>query len=45
MIDGGVLTVWAGLGAGLLGGLTTLAAFLAVSRLLRSPEMREVLTR
>lgn len=45
MIDGGDLTVWAGLGAGLLGGLTTLAAFLAVSRLLRSPEMREVLTR
>ena len=35
----GVLTVWAGLGVGLVGGLTALAAFLLVAYLLRSPEL------
>lgn len=37
------MTVLAGLAVALIGGLTTLAAFLGVSVLLRSPEMREVL--
>ncbi|HEX6220607.1 MAG TPA: murein biosynthesis protein MurJ, partial [Acidimicrobiia bacterium] len=39
----GDLGVWSALGIGLVGGLTTLAAFLAISALLRAPEMREVL--
>ena len=33
------LTVWGGLGAALVGGLTALAAFLVVSLLLRAPEL------
>lgn len=39
------MTVLSGLGVGLLGGLTALAAYLGSSALLRSPEMREVLGR
>jgi putative peptidoglycan lipid II flippase len=39
------MTVLAGLGVGLLGAVTTLAAFLGVSALMRSPEMSEVLAR
>jgi putative peptidoglycan lipid II flippase len=39
------LTFWMGLGAALVGGLTTLAAFLGVARLLRSPELREITRR
>lgn len=38
------MTVLAGIGIGLLGGLTTLAAYLGISALVRSPEMGEVLT-
>lgn len=45
ILDENAVSLWQALGAGSLGGLTTLAAFLAVSRLLRSPEMTEVLTR
>lgn len=45
MIGDGLITVLSGLGVGLVAGVTTLAAFLGVSRLLRSPEMREVLRR
>lgn len=41
----GDVGAWAALGIGLAGGLTTLAAFLAISALLRAPEMREVLGR
>ncbi|MCH8972236.1 MAG: hypothetical protein IH918_09185 [Acidobacteria bacterium] len=36
------LTFWMGLGAALVGGLTTLAVFLGVALLLRSPELREI---
>jgi peptidoglycan biosynthesis protein MviN/MurJ (putative lipid II flippase) len=36
------LTFWTGLGAAVLGGFTTLAAFLGVALLLRSPELREI---
>jgi hypothetical protein len=39
------LTIWMSLGAALVGGLTTLAAFLGVARLLRSPELREITRR
>lgn len=39
------LTFLTALWVGLLGGVTTLAAFLGVSALFRSPEMREVLKR
>jgi putative peptidoglycan lipid II flippase len=38
----GALTMIEGLGAALVGGLTTLAAFLGVSYLLRSPELGEL---
>lgn len=36
------LTFWTGLGAVVLGGLTTLAVFLGVALLLRSPELSEI---
>lgn len=39
------VTVTSALWIGLVGGVTTLAAFLAMSLLLRAPEMREVLSR
>jgi putative peptidoglycan lipid II flippase len=39
------MTVLGGMGIGLLGGATTLAVFLGVSALLRSPEMSEVFAR
>lgn len=45
MIGDDPITVLSGLGVALVAGLTTLAAFLGVSRLLRSPEMAEVLSR
>jgi putative peptidoglycan lipid II flippase len=38
----GDLTVWAGLGAAVVGGLTALAAFLAAAVLLRAPELGEL---
>ncbi|MGB8362794.1 MAG: murein biosynthesis integral membrane protein MurJ [Acidimicrobiia bacterium] len=41
----GVMTVLGGLGVALVGGLTTLAAFLGLSALFRSPEMGEILAR
>jgi putative peptidoglycan lipid II flippase len=41
----GDLTIWGGLGAAVVGGLTTLAVFLGVAALLRSPELREVTRR
>lgn len=44
-LDERAVSVWEALGAGSLGGLTTLAAFLAVSRLIRSPEMTEIISR
>lgn len=39
------LTFWMGLGAALVGGLTTLAAFLGIALFLRSPELREITRR
>jgi putative peptidoglycan lipid II flippase len=45
ILGDGVITVGSALAAGAVGGLTTLAAFLGVSTLLRSPEMAEVLGR
>lgn len=45
MIGDDTITVLSALGVALVAGLTTLAAFLGVSRLLRSPEMAEVLRR
>lgn len=36
------LSIWAGLGAAVAGGLTTVAAFLLVSLLLRAPELAEL---
>ena len=45
MLGDGVITVGSALAVGAVGGLTTLAAFLGVSTLLRSPEMAEVLGR
>lgn len=45
LLPDGDITIWSALGIGLAGGLTTLAAFLAVSSLLRAPEMRELLRR
>jgi putative peptidoglycan lipid II flippase len=41
----GELTIWTGLGAGLVGGLTALATFLAVAYLLRAPELKEITRR
>jgi putative peptidoglycan lipid II flippase len=41
----GAMTVLGGLGVSLVGGLTTLAAFLGLSALFRSPEMGEILAR
>lgn len=45
MIGADPLTPLTALWVGLVGGVTTLAAFLGVSALFRSPEMREVLRR
>lgn len=45
MIVGGGLTILSGLAVAVVAGLTTLAAFLGVSALLRAPEMRELLRR
>lgn len=45
MIGDDPITVLSALGVALVAGLTTLAAFLGTSRLLRSPEMVEVLRR
>jgi putative peptidoglycan lipid II flippase len=45
MLGEQAITVWVGLGVAFVGGLTTLAAFLGLSLLLRAPEMREVLPR
>lgn len=39
------LTVWEGLGATAIGGITVLAAFLGVALLLRSPELAEIARR
>jgi putative peptidoglycan lipid II flippase len=41
----GELTILGGLGAAALGGLTALAGFLAVSYLLRAPELKEIMSR
>lgn len=41
----GGLTVWGGVGAALIGGLTSLAVYLGVAALLRSPELLEVTRR
>lgn len=43
LIGDGEITLWSGLGVAVVGGVTTLAAFLGVSLLMRSPEMGEVL--
>lgn len=45
MLGGDPITVLSALGIALVAGLTTLAAFLGISRLLKSPEMAEVLRR
>jgi hypothetical protein len=41
----GDLTILGGLGAAALGGLSALAGFLAVSYLLRAPELKEIMRR
>lgn len=45
MIGDDPITIWFGLGVAAVAGLTTLAAFLGMSAVLRAPEMREVLRR
>ena len=45
LFDNGDLTIWEGLAAAALGGLTTLAVFLGVSYLLRAPELRDLMRR
>jgi len=40
--DSAGLTIWTGLAAGLVGGLTSLAVFLGVSLLLKAPELTEL---
>lgn len=45
MLGDDQISLWSGLAVGLVGGITTLAAFLGVSALFRSPEMGEVLSR
>lgn len=45
LLPEGDIGVWTALWIALAGGVTTLAAFFAVSTLLRAPEMREVLRR
>ncbi len=45
VLDDREMTLWFGIGVGLLTGAVTLGAFLGVSALLRSPEMTEVLRR
>jgi hypothetical protein len=42
LFEDGDLSVIEGLGAAVLGALTTLAAFLAVSYVLRAPELSEL---
>jgi putative peptidoglycan lipid II flippase len=39
------LTIWEGLGGAVVGGITVLAAFLAVARALRSPELADITDR
>ncbi|MGH8949714.1 MAG: lipid II flippase MurJ, partial [Acidimicrobiia bacterium] len=45
IFDNGDLSIWEGLGAAALGGLTTVAVFLGVSYLLRAPELRDLMRR
>lgn len=45
IFDNGELSLWQGLGAAVLGGLTTIAVFLGVSFLLRAPELPDLLRR
>jgi hypothetical protein len=45
LFDNGDLTIWEGLAAASMGGLTTLAVFLGVSYLLRAPELRDLMRR
>jgi putative peptidoglycan lipid II flippase len=41
LLGGASLTVWEGIGAAILGGLTVVAVFMGVALLLRSPELAE----
>ncbi|HXV70939.1 MAG TPA: hypothetical protein VEB69_06000, partial [Acidimicrobiia bacterium] len=45
LLPSGDIDVWSAIGIGLAGGVAALAVFLAMSALLRAPEMREVLRR
>lgn len=45
LLPSGDIDVWSAIGIGLAGGVAALAVFLAMSALLRAPEMREVLGR
>lgn len=45
LLGDGPISVWSGLGAGALGGLTALATFLVAARLLRAPELAALLER
>jgi putative peptidoglycan lipid II flippase len=45
IFDSGDFSIWEGLAAAAVGGLTTLAVFLGVSYLLRAPELRDLMRR
>ena len=45
IFDNGDFSIWEGLAAAALGGLTTIAVFVGVSYLLRAPELRDLLRR
>ena len=41
----GELSVWEGLAAAVVGGLTTIAVFLGAAYLLRAPELKDLMRR
>ena len=45
MFDNGGFSIWEGLAAAVVGGLTTIAVFLGIAYLLRSPELRDLMRR
>jgi hypothetical protein len=45
IFDNGDFSIWEGLAAAVVGGLTTIAVFLGVAYLLRAPELRDLLRR
>ena len=45
LFDNGELSIWEGLAAAVVGGLTTIAVFLGVAYLLRAPELKDLTRR